>query len=188
MWKCFIIFIAIVCICPLPSRAQIYRWTDAAGKVHYTDNLGTVPPSRRQYSRQPSLGSATDRPGKAVALPESKPSTSDSDSQNSSAAQIRRLRQRAQALEQQIAAALQQRQRYFAWLKAERPVRMNPAFGRRRRRVDKWGHALATVERQLDAFHTELRQLHAHLQTVDQTQQPAAPKPQPPHEITMRTR
>ncbi|MDW7711473.1 MAG: TIGR02281 family clan AA aspartic protease [Deferrisomatales bacterium] len=40
------------------AQAQIYRWTDEKGTVHFTDNLHSVPPDRR---------------GQATALPEGEP-------------------------------------------------------------------------------------------------------------------
>ena len=39
-----------------PATAQIYRWTDANGTVHFTDSLHTVPPEHR-----PKVGTMDDR-------------------------------------------------------------------------------------------------------------------------------
>ena len=70
------------------------------------------------------------------------------------------LQQQAQALEQQIAAAQQERQRILDELKDVRPIRMNPAFGgRERRHVDDMGRALANAEQQLDALYAELQDI-----------------------------
>jgi hypothetical protein len=80
-------------------------------------------------------------------------------SQSDAEADLALLQQKAQALEQQIAAAQQERQDILDELKEVRPVRMNPAFGRERRRVDDMGRALATVEQQLDALYAELQDI-----------------------------
>jgi transposase len=69
------------------------------------------------------------------------------------------LQQKVQALEQQIAAAQQERQHLLDEFKAVRPIRMNPDFPRERRRVDEMGRALAAIEIQLDSLYAELQDL-----------------------------
>ena len=70
------------------------------------------------------------------------------------------LQQKAQAVEQQIAAAQQERQHLLDELREVRPIRMNPAFGgRERRRVDEMGRALAALEMQLDTLYAELQDI-----------------------------
>ena len=34
-----------------PALAEVYRWTDDAGKVHLTDNPDTIPPAYRARAR-----------------------------------------------------------------------------------------------------------------------------------------
>jgi septation ring formation regulator EzrA len=77
-------------------------------------------------------------------------------------------------LEQQIDQARQKRQHYLEQLKATRPVRTNPAFGRKRRRVDDVGRSLAEVERQLDTLQAELQQVQTKLRQVEQPQPSAS--------------
>jgi Domain of unknown function (DUF4124) len=36
---------------PLPSRADIYRWEDDRGTVHFTDDLGNIPAKFRGHQR-----------------------------------------------------------------------------------------------------------------------------------------
>lgn len=48
-----------------PASAQLYRWTDASGTVHYTTELTTVPPAYRAAARD--IGAPT--PGPIVAPP-----------------------------------------------------------------------------------------------------------------------
>ena len=42
-----------------PARAEIYRWTDAEGRVHFTEDLSRVPPDQRPAAR----ASAAEPPG-----------------------------------------------------------------------------------------------------------------------------
>jgi hypothetical protein len=97
------------------------------------------------------------------------------------------LQQRAHGLEQQIAAALQERQELLDQLKAVRPIRTNPAFGQQRRRVDDAGRALATLEKQLDALYAELQPLQARLQEHDPTQPSGGESPRAPEEVGFDT-
>jgi hypothetical protein len=48
-----------------PAAAQLYRWTDAAGTVHYTTDPSTIPPAHRDGARD--IGAPT--PGPVVAPP-----------------------------------------------------------------------------------------------------------------------
>jgi hypothetical protein len=46
-----------------PAAAQLYRWTDDAGTVHYTTDLATVPPAYRDRARD--IGAPTPGPVEA---------------------------------------------------------------------------------------------------------------------------
>jgi len=50
-----------------PSWAQLYRWTDPAGTVHYTTDLATIPPTYRDGARD--IGAPTPGPPSAPAPP-----------------------------------------------------------------------------------------------------------------------
>lgn len=43
-----------------PAWAQLYRWTDAVGTVHYTSDLATIPPAYRDGARD--IGAPTPGP------------------------------------------------------------------------------------------------------------------------------
>jgi hypothetical protein len=43
-----------------PAGAELYRWTDAAGTVHYTSDLATIPPAYRDGARD--IGAPTPGP------------------------------------------------------------------------------------------------------------------------------
>jgi chromosome segregation ATPase len=142
------------------SLAQIYRWTDDAGRVHFTNNPETIPADRRPYSRQITSGPSATPPPSDVAPAASLPSTLPSgSSQSEPSAPTADIQRRIHALEQQIAALRQERQQILDQLKTVRPIRMNPAFGQERRHVDHLGRTLATVEQQLDTLYAELQQL-----------------------------
>jgi DNA repair exonuclease SbcCD ATPase subunit len=167
--------------------AQIYGWVDETGGIHFTNSRGAIPPNRRRYSRELSFGTPMDS-ASGVGIPAGESSTAGTAPQDTTPDEIRRLRQRAQALKQRIDVALQARQRYLEQLRAERPIRMNPAFGRRRRRVDDRGRSLAAVERQLDAFQAELRRVQTRLQEIDGARQLESSARRSAHEIVLDER
>ncbi len=47
---------------PLTGRAEIYRWTDAQGRTHFSQDLGQVPPEQRAAARA-AAEEAASRPG-----------------------------------------------------------------------------------------------------------------------------
>jgi Domain of unknown function (DUF4124) len=143
-----------------PALAEVYRWTDDAGKVHLTDNPDTIPPAYRARAR--ASGSATPDADEtpAVDVPPSRPPRRTSASQASAPSASPSAPQIAE-LEQQIAAARQERQTYLEQLSSERSVRATPEFVRQRRQIAELGHALLTVEQRLDTLEQALQQLQA---------------------------
>ena len=150
----------LLCVISLPvtvSVAQIYRWTDETGRVHFTNNPDTIPPDRRPDSHQLPPDMPATPPPASVAPPVSPPSAPvPTGTQSAAATGMSPLQQKAQAVEQHIAAAQQERQHLLDELREGRPIRMNPAFGgRERRRVDEMGRAFAAIEMQLDTLYAE---------------------------------
>jgi aspartyl protease/uncharacterized protein DUF4124 len=47
-------------LAPGPALAQLYRWTDASGTVHYTTDAGSIPPAYREEARD--IGAPTPLP------------------------------------------------------------------------------------------------------------------------------
>ena len=147
-----------------PALAEVYRWTDDTGKVHLTDNPDTIPPAYRARAR--ASGSATPDADEtpAVDVPPSRPqrlparrppaSQASAPSVSPSAPQIAEL-------EQQIAAARQERQTYLEQLSSERSIHATPEFVRQRRQIAELGRALLTVEQQLDTLQQALQQLQS---------------------------
>jgi hypothetical protein len=183
MTKFWCLLLCILCLPVTASFAQIYRWTDDTGRVHFTNNPDTIPPHRRPSSREVVSGTSTTSPSPTNVAPPASPSSPPGAgaSQSDADADLALLQQKAQALEQQIAAAQQERQDILDELKEVRPVRMNPAFGRERRRVDDMGRALATVEQRLDALYAELQDIG--LQQSAAAPGAAAPTSSPAREV-----
>jgi hypothetical protein len=184
MRKCCFLLLGIVALPVAVSVAQIYRWTDETGRIHFTNNPDTIPPDRRPDSRQLPPGIPATPPPASVAPPVSPPSAPISTgTQSATATDILLLQQKVQAVEQQIAAAQQERQHLLGELRAERPIRMNPDFPRERRRVDEMGRALAAIEIQLDTLHAELQDLLQ--QPGAEEESVRAPTPSPAREVIL---
>src|SRR5262245_13447592 len=61
MMRLWIALLWLIWVSVSPALAEIYRWTDEAGKVHLTDNPDTIPPAYRARARSSRSGpSATD--------------------------------------------------------------------------------------------------------------------------------
>ena len=41
----------LLCAAPVPASAEIYRWTDAAGRLHFSQSLDQVPPQYRKQAK-----------------------------------------------------------------------------------------------------------------------------------------
>ena len=41
-------------LCSLPAPAEIFRWVDEQGTIHFTDELSNIPPDRRGKARMPA--------------------------------------------------------------------------------------------------------------------------------------
>jgi hypothetical protein len=152
-----------------PALAQVYRWTDDAGKVHLTDNPDTIPPAYRARARASGAGTpAADEPP-SVDVPPSPPQPLPADrtlaSQAPAPAAAPTTPEIAE-LERQIATARRERQTYLEQLSSERPVHANPLFVRQRRQIAELGYALLNVEQQLDTLQAALEQAQQQLQAL----------------------
>src|SRR5262245_24677767 len=154
-----------------PALGQLYRWTDDAGKVYITDNPATIPPAYRERVRSstsdaPAADPDADAP--AVTPPPPRPlAPSQPLSQDASAAVISQI----QELQQQMTTARQERQAHLEQLRDARPIHAMPEFVRQRRQIAEVGHALLTVEQQIDTLSAALEQAQQQLQAQ---QTPAA--------------
>ena len=170
MIKLWLLLLCLVWVSVTSSHAQVYRWVDKDGNVNFTDNPSRIPADRVDQSRELSpddpRGHFT-RSGSPASSPAIPSSTTESPPVTGSEA-LPRLREKERALAQQIAAAQEERQLYLKKIESVRPVRTNPAFGGKRRRVETIGQSLAAVERQLDTLRTELQQVQTEIQQAQQ--------------------
>jgi hypothetical protein len=58
---------------PLPSRADIYRWEDAQGTIHFTDDITSIPSPYRKSATRMIREAPFVPPAPQVALPPEKP-------------------------------------------------------------------------------------------------------------------
>ena len=183
MRKCCFLLLCVISLPVTVSVAQIYRWTDETGRVHFTNNPDTIPPDRRPDSRQLLPDRPATPPPASVAPPVSPPSAPvPAGAQSATPTGMSPLQQKAQAVEQQIAAAQQERQYLLDEFREVRPIRMNPAFGgRERRRVDEMGRELAAIEMQLDTLYAELQDILQ--QQIAEEESVRSPTSSPPREV-----
>ena len=52
---------ALLLALPSWSSAEIYRWTDAEGRVHFTQDLSQVPPDHRAQAEESAAAPRSDR-------------------------------------------------------------------------------------------------------------------------------
>ena len=148
-----------------PALAQLYCWTDNAGKIHITDNPATIPPAYRDRARTsgseaPASDTTQEAPSVAPSPPQRPPAPSQPLSQDAASAVVPQI----QELQQQIATARQERQTYLEQLRDERPIHANPQFVRQRRQIADAGRALLLVEQQLDTLSAALERAQKQLQ------------------------
>jgi DNA repair exonuclease SbcCD ATPase subunit len=147
-----------------PALAEVYRWTDGAGKIHLTDNPDSIPPAYRARARASGSGTPAAEEAPAVdaqpSAPQPLPAEGTPAAQAPAPAAAPSARQIAE-LERQIAAARQERQTYLEQLSGVPEVRATPEFVRQRRQLAELRQALLTVEQQLDTLEQALQQLQA---------------------------
>jgi len=148
-----------------PALAEVYRWTDDAGKIHLTDNPDTIPPAYRARARTSGSGTPATEGQPSVDAPPSPPLPAE----RTPASQVPAPSDASTAqyiaeLERQMAAARQERQAYLEQLGSEREVHASPVFVRQRRQMAELGRALLTVEQQIDTLQAALEQAQQRLQ------------------------
>ncbi|MCZ6872391.1 MAG: DUF4124 domain-containing protein [bacterium] len=180
----FILFLAW--LSATPSQAQIYRWVDKDGKVHFTDNQSRIPADRIDQSRKLLSDPVQEQPAESAtpAPAAASPATTSTEPPTLRPSEApSRLRQQAEDLKGQIEAQDSIRQDYLDELKAIRPVSANPLAVRIRRKVDRLGQSLADVEHRLDALHDELGQIELKLQQTQRQQLGDATPQSPPPDV-----
>ena len=51
------------------DAAEVYRWTDEQGRLHFTERLDQVPPSQRDAARREALRSGVSNPVQTYSAP-----------------------------------------------------------------------------------------------------------------------
>jgi hypothetical protein len=148
------------------ALAEVYRWTDDAGKVHLTDNPETIPPAYRARARASGAGTPAVEETPTGDTPPSppQPPADRTPAARAPTPSAPLTTPEIAELERQIAMARQKRQTYLAQLTSEWPVHANPLFVRQRREIAELGYALLNVEQQLDALQAALEQAQQRLQ------------------------
>jgi hypothetical protein len=173
MWL-WIVLVWLIWASVSPALAELYRWTDATGKVHITDNLATIPPAYRERARASGSGTpaAHETPDSDSEMdvpppepsPTQRPSARSEPVSQAATPPVSPMVPQIVELEQKIAMARQERQTYLEQLDSERAVHAMPVFVRQRRQIAELGRALLTVEQQLDTFYGELEQARKQFQ------------------------
>jgi hypothetical protein len=164
MMGLWIALVWLIWVSVSPALAEVYRWTDNAGKIHLTDNPDTIPPAYRARARASGSDTPAADETPSVDAPPSPPPPLPVDRTPASQAPAPSAESTAQQiaeLEQQIAAARQERQTYLEQLSGVPEVRATPEFVRQRRQLAELRQALLTVEQQLDTLEQARQQLQA---------------------------
>ena len=164
MMGLWIALVWLIWVSVSPALAEVYRWTDDAGNIHLTDNPDTIPPAYRARAR--ASGAGTPATGETSSVdeqpsPAQPPPVERTPASQAPAPSAAPSAQQIAALEQQIAAARQERQTYLEQLSGVRGVQATPEFVRQRRQLAELRQALLTVEQQLDTLEQALQQLQA---------------------------
>ena len=164
MMGLWIALIWLIWVSISPALAEIYRWTDDAGIIHFTNDPGTIPPAYRARARASESDTPAADETPTVDAQPSPPQPLSADrtpAAQAPASSVAPTAPHIVALEQQIAAARQERQTYFEDLGNIRDVQATPPFVRQRRQIGEWGYALLRVEQQIDTLEQEMQQLQA---------------------------
>src|SRR5438093_13072021 len=143
MMGLWIALVWLIWVSVSPALAEVYRWTDDAGKIHLTDNPDSIPPAYRARARASGSGTPATEETPAVEAQPSPPQPLPADRAPASQAPAPAATPTAQqiaALERQIAAAPQERQTYLAQLSSMPAVYANPLMVRQRRQIAELGH------------------------------------------------
>lgn len=160
--------LALLLSCARPAAADIYRWVDEQGTIHFTDSLSNVPPAARksatlQVREPPESGGSLSVIGVPPPLPEggpgagiSPPSAGTSDSGSDREILLSRI--------EQLKAKIAAKERHIQAVDDKRSLAVNPL---RNRFVDKADLDLyRKYQEELPADREELRALEEELSSL----------------------
>jgi hypothetical protein len=121
---------------PLPSRADIYRWEDAQGTIHFTDDITSIPSPYRKSAIRTIREAPYVPPGPQVALPPEKPPAPPpaippglSDKEQAEAAKEQEKEELASRIEQ-LQAKITAKEQHINAVDAKRSLAVNPLRNR----------------------------------------------------------
>jgi len=142
MMGLWIALIWLIWVSISPALAEIYRWTDDAGIIHFTNDPGTIPPAYRARAHASESDTPADDETSTVDAQPSPPQPPPAERTpvtQAPASSVAPTAPQIVDLEQQIAAASQERQTYFEQLGDIRNVQATPPFVRQRRQIGDGG-------------------------------------------------
>jgi hypothetical protein len=155
---------------PLPSRADIYRWEDAQGTIHFTDDITSIPSPYRKSATRTIREAPFVPPAPQVAPPPEKPPAPPpgippglSEKEQAEAAKAQEKEELASRIEQ-LRAKIAAKEQHINAVDAKRSLAVNPL---RNRIVDQSDMDLYDkYKSELPADRKQLKELESLLESV----------------------
>ena len=155
---------------PLSSRADIYRWEDAQGTIHFTDDITSIPSPYRKSATRMIREAPSVPPAPQVAPPPEKPPVPPpgtppglSDKERAEAAKEREKEELASRVEQ-FRAKIAAKEQHINAVDAKRSLAVNPL---RNRYVDQADLDLYDKYRsELPADRRQMKELESRLESI----------------------
>jgi hypothetical protein len=155
---------------PLPSRADIYRWEDAQGTIHFTDDITSIPSPYRKGATRTIREAPFVPPDSQVALPPGNPPVPPpgippglSDKEQAEAAKVQEKEELASRIEQ-LRAKITAKEQHINAVDAKRSLAVNPL---RNRYVDQADLDLYDkYQSELPADRQQMQELESRLESI----------------------
>lgn len=155
---------------PLPSRADIYRWEDAQGTIHFTDDISSIPSPYRKSATRTIREAPVVPPAPQVSLPPGKPPVPPpgipqglSDKEQAEAAKAQEKEELASQIEQ-LRAKITAKEQHINAVDAKRSLAVNPL---RNRYVDQADLDLYDkYKSELPADRQQMKELTSRLESI----------------------
>ena len=155
---------------PLPSRADIYRWEDAQGTIHFTDDFTSIPAPYRKSATRTIREAPSVPPAPQVAPPPEKPPVPPpgtppglSVKERAEAAKEREKEELASRVEQ-LRAKITAKEQHISAVDAKRSLAVNPL---RNRNVDQVDLDLYDkYQSELPADRRQMKELESRLESI----------------------
>ena len=155
---------------PLPSRADIYRWEDAQGTIHFTDDITSIPAPYRKSATRTIREAPSVPPAPQVAPPPEKPPVPPpgtppglSDKEQAEAAKAREKEELTSQIEQ-VRAKITAKEQHISAVDAKRSLAVNPL---RNRFVDQADLDLYDkYQSELPADREQMKELESRLESI----------------------